>query len=149
MLTPNRQTVAAAQELKSYLLSLQTNTELLAILSSISTDTAALASITAFDASVSSQLAADETPNANYLDRLPSQVRPFFSSALSEEYAILSTNRFTSRLPSSTSEAAAPRETGGFEGCGRGCCRICGRCDGAVGERRISIYVLQTTFVLI
>jgi hypothetical protein len=111
----NRQTTAAAQALKSYLLSLQTNTEFLAILSSVSTDTAALASITAFDASVSSQLAADETPNANYLDGLPSQVRPFFSSALSEEYAILTSNGFTSRLPTSTSQAAAPRETGGLK----------------------------------
>jgi hypothetical protein len=74
ILTPNRQTTAAVEALSSYFRELTTNTELLALYSSLSTDTAALASITAFEASISSQVAAHETLNANYLDGLPSQV---------------------------------------------------------------------------
>ncbi len=78
-----------------------------------------LASITAFEASISSQVAAHEALGANYLDGLPSQIRPVFSSIVSEEFAILSSNGFASRLPAitstSSSQAAALRETGGLK----------------------------------
>ena len=104
------------EALGSYISSVKTNSAYLGLQSSISTDTAALASITAFEASVSKQLAAHETLNANFLDGLPSQYRPFYSSFASEESAILNTKGFTSQLPTSTSKAgAAPRETGALK----------------------------------
>lgn len=96
-----------------------TQTDFLAIISSISTDTAALASITAFEASVSRQVRAGQTVGSDYLDGLPSGIRRFFASVVSEEYAILATNGFTSlanQLPATTSaHNAAPRETVGMK----------------------------------
>ena len=53
----------------------------------------------------------------DYLDGLPSGVRPFFASIVSQEYAILGSNGFMSlanQLPATgTSTAAAAKETGG------------------------------------
>jgi hypothetical protein len=101
-----------------------TQADFLSILSSISTDTAALASVTAFEASVSRQLGAGQTVGSNCLDGLPSGVRPFFVSVLSQEYAILASNGFTSlanRLPATVTSAthsSAPRETGGMKHAG-------------------------------
>jgi hypothetical protein len=120
-LTANRQTTAAVQALESYVEMVATQTDFLSILSSISTDTAALASVTAFEASVSRQLRAGQTVGSNYLDGLPSGARPFFASIVSQEYAILASNGFTSlanQLPATAASAihnAAPRETGGLK----------------------------------
>ncbi|KAE9381710.1 hypothetical protein N431DRAFT_551755 [Stipitochalara longipes BDJ] len=113
-----QQTTAAVEALESYAEMIATQTDFLSIISSLSTDTAALASVTAFEASVSKQLRAGQTVGPDYLDGLPSGVRPFFASIVSLEYSILSSNGFTSRanqLPTTaTSTAAAPRETGGL-----------------------------------
>ena len=101
-----------------------TQTDFLSIISSLSTDTAALAKVTAFEASVSSQLRAGQTV-PNYLDGLPSGVRPFFASIVSQEYAILGSNGLTSianQLPAATTgtstAAAAARETRGLRAVG-------------------------------
>jgi hypothetical protein len=100
--------------LESHLESVVTSTEYLTLLSSITTDTAALASITAFEASVSNELKAGHTLGIDYLNGLSSGIRPFFASVVSEQSAILANNVFTN-LPTATSTGAAPRETGGLK----------------------------------
>jgi hypothetical protein len=73
-----------------------TQTDFLALLSSISTVTAALASVTAFEASVPDELRAGYTIGTDYLNGLPSGIRSFFASVVSQENAILTSNGFTS-----------------------------------------------------
>jgi hypothetical protein len=124
LLTTNRQATAAVQALESYVEMVATETDFLSILSSISTDTAALASVTAFEASVSRQLGAGQTVGSNCLDGLPSGVRPFCVSVVSQEYAILVSNGSASlanQVPATATSAthnAAPRGTGGLKHAG-------------------------------
>jgi hypothetical protein len=93
-----------------------TETDFLSILSSISTDTAALVSVTAFKASVSRQLGAGQTVGSNCLDGLPSGVRPFFVSVVSQEYAILVSSGSTSLA--NQLHVLPPRGTGGLKHAG-------------------------------
>ncbi|KAN0122266.1 hypothetical protein V8E51_000592 [Hyaloscypha variabilis] len=138
-----QQTAPTFEVLESEVEMVATQTDFLSIISSLFTNTAALASVTAFcsgvqtartgqkawgpdevyclntvEASVSKQLRAGQTVGSDYLDSLPSGVQPFFASIVNQEYAILDSNGFTSLanyLPATgTSTAVALWETGGL-----------------------------------
>lgn len=115
-----------------------TQADFLSILSSISTDTAALASVTDFEASASRQLRAGQTVGSNCLDELPSGIRPFFVSVVSQEYAILASNGFTSlanQLHATATSATlntAPEGDWWAEARWCCCCWTCGCRDGFV-----------------
>ena len=54
-----------------------------------------------------------QTPNANFLDSLPTEVQSFYGSVYTAEVSIMSANGFTNvNLPTATSTAGAAVNTG-------------------------------------
>lgn len=72
-----------------------------------------MSSLAKWEASLSSVVAAHETPAANFLDGLPKDFQSFYGSVLTAELSIASQYGFTSAVtgsatPTKTPNAAAP-----------------------------------------
>jgi len=104
--TPEQST-AASEQLASYLQVLTADPNFLSVISALATDTSAIGAIQTWEASVESQIEAHQTPAPNFLDSLPSQARPVFSSVYDAEVSILTANGFTSGVPTLAGASAA------------------------------------------
>lgn len=92
-------------------MALPTDPNVLSIASALATDTPAMAAIETWEASVESALSAHQTVASNFLDSLPSQARPVFSSVYWAEVSILTANGFTSGLPTQPTGTSGPQAT--------------------------------------
>ncbi|KAF7958640.1 hypothetical protein EAE96_002179 [Botrytis aclada] len=103
------QTQALVDDLQSYILDLATQP----IVSSLATDTAALNSLEALQASLQSDVMNGETPNTSVLTALPSPLASFIGSIYTAELSIFSKDGFGDLIASETaSEAATAPATG-------------------------------------
>ncbi|CZS94628.1 hypothetical protein WAI453_013335 [Rhynchosporium graminicola] len=110
---PSQATVSA--QLSSYLAGLATAAPFSSAFSYLAINATASASLSVFEASISSVFANRETLASDYLNGIPGPVRPFFSSVYSVEASILSKNGFATPL---TVEPAKSTETGKGSGTG-------------------------------
>lgn len=101
------QTTQAANDLSSYVGSLETNPVLLSLASEAATESGALQSLRAFETSLQNDVQNSVTPAADFLNALPTQFRSFFGSVYTEELRILSSDGFTNAAFTSTGSAGA------------------------------------------
>ncbi|KAL3422667.1 hypothetical protein PVAG01_06823 [Phlyctema vagabunda] len=109
------QTQQAIDALQSYIQGIQTDSAFLSIVTEVADNTAGLATLTSFQASLESQVVANETPAADWLEALPTQWQSFFGSVYTAEVSLLSAAGFTSSValatPSRTGAAATTTGT--------------------------------------
>ena len=107
ILTIPSQTTELAADLVSYINGLATNPALLSLASVFETDTAALATISEWEASVSSVVQAGHTPGSDFLSGLPTEAQSFFGSVYTAEASLAAKNGFTSQAAVATGGATA------------------------------------------
>lgn len=107
------QTSALVNDVESYIAALATQPALLSIVSSLATDTAALNSLQAFQASLQSDVLNGQIPNTSVLTALPSPLASVIASVYTVELSILSKDGFGDLVASATAtEAATASDTG-------------------------------------
>ncbi|KAL2065080.1 hypothetical protein VTL71DRAFT_4220 [Oculimacula yallundae] len=128
-LSPSHYT--ASSQLSSYFAALATDIPFQAALDYLSTNTTASVSLSVFEASISSVFANRETLASDYLNGIPDQVRPFFSSVYAAEASILNVNGLGTPL---TNEPAESTETDNGEVHAQGQAKIQGKKGAASRE---------------
>jgi hypothetical protein len=98
--------------IKSYAAEIITEDAFRSFANAMRTNAGLSSSVVAFESSISSLMANNQTLTSGYIDAAPTEVRSVLASIHSVEYSILNANGFITISPTTgTSTGAAPRET--------------------------------------
>jgi hypothetical protein len=106
------QITAAENALESYYASLSDSPALTSLAEVLESNSAALSSFTAAEASINSVISNHGTLASNYIDSFPTQAQAFISSAVSVQNSILTANGFPAATATGSASANGAMPTG-------------------------------------